>query len=112
MKLPEWFDSLNKEFRYQLTCIGGFAQVYVAEEIADNSFRIGGGRAGLKVSWQVTGVRKDPYAELHRIKVEEQKPEKERGYYLHPDAYGQSEEKSIEQARRQGTEKKARSSQQ
>lgn len=112
VKLPEWFDALNKEFRYQLTCIGGFAQVYIAEEIADNSFKIAGGRAGLKVSWQVTGVRKDPYAEQHRIRVEEQKPEKERGYYLHPDAYGQPEEKGIEQLRRPEREKQARSTHQ
>jgi hypothetical protein len=28
--LPDWFESLNREFRYQLTCIGGFAPVYVA----------------------------------------------------------------------------------
>src|SRR5262249_17366466 len=55
--LPNWFEALNRDFRYQLTCIGGFAPVYVAHEIAGNSFRIGGGKSGLKVSWQVTGVR-------------------------------------------------------
>ena len=86
--LPEWFEALNKDFRYQLTAIGGFAPVYVASEISRNSFRIGGGKPGLKVSWQVTGIRKDPYAELHRIPVEENKSPGERGTYLNPDAYG------------------------
>ena len=89
VELPEWFEALNKEFRYQLTCIGGFAQVYIAEEIAGGRFKIAGGSPGLKVSWQVTGVRQDPFAELHRIEVEEDKPAERRGTYLHPDAYGQ-----------------------
>src|SRR5262249_4097207 len=25
--LPDWFEALNKDFRYQLTCIGGYAPV-------------------------------------------------------------------------------------
>jgi hypothetical protein len=49
----------------------------------------------MKVSWQVTGIRKDPWANAHRIQVEEDKPAKERGYYLHPDVYGQPEENGI-----------------
>ena len=48
----------------------------------------------MKVS-QVTGIRRDPWANANRIQVEEDKPEKERGYYLHPDVYGQPEEKGI-----------------
>ena len=88
--LPEWFGALNRDFRYQLTCIGGQALVYVAEEISNNRFKIAGGTQGLKVSWQVTGVRQDPYAETHRIQVEEDKPADKRGSYLHPDAYGLS----------------------
>jgi len=86
--LPDWFGALNRDFRYQLTCIGGFAPVYIAEEIRDNQFKIAGGNAGLKVSWQVTGIRQDPYAEQHRIPVEEDKPPEERGAYLYPEGYG------------------------
>ncbi len=97
--LPEWFDALNKDFRYQLTAIGAPGpNLYVAEEIADNQFRIAGGTSGKKVSWQVTGIRKDAYAQKHRIPVEEMKSERERGYYLHPEAFGQTQEKSIEWA--------------
>jgi hypothetical protein len=99
VELPEWFEALNREFRYQLTCIGGFAPVYVAEKIADNRFKIAGGSPEMEISWQVTGVRQDPYAKAHPIKVEEVKPPEEQGYYLHPDVYGQPEEKSIEWAR-------------
>jgi hypothetical protein len=43
----------------------------------------------MKVSWQVTGIRKDPWANAHRIEVEQDKPQLGRGYYVHPDLYGQ-----------------------
>jgi len=42
----------------------------------------------MRVSWQVTGVRDDPYAQKHRIDVEEDKAPDDRGTYLHPEAYG------------------------
>ena len=48
----------------------------------------------------MTGIRQDAYAKAHPIPVEEDKPEKERGYYLHPTVFGQPEEKSIERVRR------------
>ncbi len=88
VELPHYFESLNRDFRYQLTCIGGFAQVYIAEEIAGNNFKIAGGTPGLKVSWQVTGVRQDPYAIQNPIIVEDDKTGDEIGKYLHPEAYG------------------------
>jgi len=99
VELPEWFEALNRDFRYQLTCIGGFAPVYIAEEISSNHFKIAGGNPGMKVSWQVTGIRQDAWANAHRIQVEVEKPERERGYYLHPELYGAPEEKGIEWAR-------------
>ncbi len=86
IELPVWFEALNRDFRYQLTCIGGFAPVYIAEEVAGNRFRIAGGKPGLKVSWQVTGIRKDPYAEYHRIQVEVDKTVAEQGSCLHEEA--------------------------
>ena len=91
VELPAWFEALNRDFRYQLTCLGGFAPVYVAEEIAGNQFRIAGGRKGMKVSWQVTGIRQDAYAQAHRIPVEQDKAEQDRGTYLYPTEHGQPE---------------------
>jgi hypothetical protein len=85
---------------YQLTCIGGWAPVYVADEISGNRFKIAGGQPGMKVSWQVTGVRQDAYANAHRIPVEQEKPVQERGYYLHPEAFGQPAERGINLVRR------------
>lgn len=74
VKLPAYFEALNKDFRYQLTSIGNSAPVYVAREIKNNRFVIAGGRPGLKVSWQVTGIRHDAYANAHRMLVEQEKP--------------------------------------
>jgi hypothetical protein len=96
VELAEWFEALNGDFHYQLTCIGGFAPVYIAEKISGNRFKIAGGKADMEVSWQVTGIRRDAYAKANRIAVEEDKPGEARGRYLHPELYGYGEGKSIE----------------
>lgn len=93
--LPHYFGALNKDYRYQLTCIGGYAPVYIAREVANNSFEIAGGKPGLKVSWTVTGIRQDPYANTHRIETEVEKSSDEKGLYLYPEAYGQPETRRI-----------------
>jgi hypothetical protein len=117
IELPDWFGAVNKHFRYQLTAIGAPGpNLHISEEISDgvtttnysrtssnknknnnnsSRFKIAGGTSGMKVSWQVTGIRKDPWANAHRIPVEEDKPDKERGYYIYPELYGQPEEKGI-----------------
>ena len=90
VSLPDWFESLNGEFRYLLTAIGApQPELYIAEEIHGNRFKIAGGKPGAKVSWQVTGIRHDAYANAHRIRVEEEKPAAERGSYMHPEAVPQ-----------------------
>lgn len=100
VQLPDWFEALNTDFRYQLTCIGGFAPVYVAQKVQSHSFRIAGGQAGMEVSWQITGVRHDAYAAAHPLVAEVDKPADERGFYIHPELFGESEEKQIEWGRR------------
>jgi hypothetical protein len=99
IELPEWFGAVNRDCRYQLTCVGGYAPVYVAQKLEDNRFRIAGGSPGLEVSWQVTGVRRDPWAMAHPLAAETEKPEAERGSFLHPELYGQPEDRSVERAR-------------
>jgi hypothetical protein len=95
VQLPEWFEALNTDFRYQLTVIGQFAQAIVAKKIENNQFQIKTTLPSVEVSWQVTGVRQDAYAKAHPLQVEEDKPEKERGFYIHPELYGAPEEKGI-----------------
>ncbi|MCA9442711.1 MAG: hypothetical protein H6751_04460 [Candidatus Omnitrophica bacterium] len=94
--LPDWFMAFNKDFRYQLTPIGGpGANLYIAQEIADGKFRIAGGTPNLEVSWQVTGIRNDPYAKANPVEVVKEKTPKEKGKYLNPELYGQPKEKRI-----------------
>jgi len=88
VELPDWFEALNRDFRYQLTAVGAPApNLHIAEKIVGSRFRIAGGSPGLEVSWQVTGIRRDTYANAHRIPVEEDKPAGEKGTYLHPELY-------------------------
>lgn len=68
-----WFESLNGEFRYQLTPLGSWSACWVAAEIADHRFLVRGG-PGARISWQVTGVRRDTWAEAHPLLVEGAKP--------------------------------------
>ena len=90
IEFPDWFEALNRDFRYQITPIGAPGpNLYVADEVSDNRFKIAGGDPGMKVSWQVTCIRHDPYANAHPISVEKDKPPEERGYYSHPELYGQ-----------------------
>jgi hypothetical protein len=115
IELPDWFGALNKDFRYQLTAIGSPGpNLYITREIFESStdyfdttnnnnnnnnnhssFNIAGGTSGMKVSWQVTGIRKDPWANAHRVEVEENKPEKERGYFMYPELYDQPVDRGI-----------------
>lgn len=89
VKLPDYFEALNKDFRYQLTAIGAaMPNLYVAEEINNNTFVIGGGEANKKVSWQVTGVRQDKFANENRVVDEVEKEDYNKGRYLHPTLFG------------------------
>ena len=97
--LPGYMEALNNDFRYQLTVIGTFAQAIVATEIKDNRFTIKTSAPSVKVSWMVTGIRRDAFANKYRIPTEEAKPERERGFYLHPKAFNQPAEKGVEWAR-------------
>ncbi|MGQ5640486.1 hypothetical protein [Streptomyces sp. EWL5.16] len=93
--LPEYFEALNGDYRYQLTPVGEMAQAVVSREIRDNSFTIRTDKPTVTVSWQVTGVRRDRWAIAHRLVTETEKTERERGYYLTPDVHGQPQNRSI-----------------
>jgi len=93
--LPEYFGALNRDFRYQLTVLGQFAQAIVASEIKNNRFTIKTSKRGVRVSWQVTGIRQDAFANAHRIPTEVDKPAQEQGHYLHPELFQASPELAI-----------------
>jgi hypothetical protein len=96
VELPDWFEALNQDFRYQLTTIGAPAQAWVATKVADNSFTIATDQPNIEVSWQVTGIRRDPWADANRIVVELDKTGDERGLYLHPELYGKPESAGLD----------------
>lgn len=98
VQLPAYFGLLNGDFRYQLTAIGGPApNLHVATEITANRFTIAGAPANGKVSWQVTGIRKDPYARDHPVIVEKPKPA---GTFRWPSGYGKPPSSSTAAAER------------
>ncbi len=98
VEMPAWFEALNSDFRYQLTVLGQFAQAIVASEMQDGKFTIRTDKPNVKVSWQVTGIRHDPYAVAHRTPIEEAKPASEQGRYLHPDVYGAGPDQRVKNA--------------
>jgi hypothetical protein len=94
--MPRWFGALNRDFRYQLTVLGrSFARAIVWQELDGNRFTIRSNEPRTKVSWQVTGIRRDAYANAHRIPVEQDKLGADRGRYLNPEVYGQPRSKGI-----------------
>lgn len=97
--LPDYFEALNSDYRYQLTVMGQFAQAIVLTRIKDNHFTIKTDKPNVEVSWQVTGVRHDPYATQHPLTIEQTKSDNERGFYLHPELYGQPDSKQMDNAR-------------
>ena len=102
--LPNYFLALNKgDFHYQLTAIGQFAQAIISSEIFSNQLGIAFGiktdKPNVKVSWQVMGIRNDVWNQAHPQVVEREKPAHEKGFYGHPELYGQPEEKGLAWAR-------------
>ncbi|HOW74069.1 MAG TPA: hypothetical protein PKY77_25980 [Phycisphaerae bacterium] len=96
VKLPAYFEAINRDFRYQLTPIGApMPNLHVAGEIEKNSFTIGGGKPNGKVSWEVKGVRNDAYVRQRGTLVEQAKPPGQRGKYLHPELLGKSPREAI-----------------
>jgi hypothetical protein len=96
VELPDYFTTLNKDFRYTLTVMGQFAQAIVVKEVENNRFTIQTDKPNVKVSWMVTGVRKDPYAEKYRIKPVVEKEGKEKGKFLNPELFGQPKNMQVD----------------
>jgi hypothetical protein len=79
-----------------LTCIGGYASVYISKKIYNNRFVIAGGKPYMEVSWQVTGIRKDAFAKNSDLEVETAKPADKQGRYQNPELFGYGIEKAVD----------------
>ena len=101
--LPDYFEALNRDFRYQLTVIneadtGEFLWAQVVKKLRGNQFTIRSSRGNLEVSWQITGIRHDAWAEKNRIPNSVDKVGSEKGKYLHPEAFNQPADRSVQMA--------------
>ncbi len=104
VKLPDYFESENIDFKYQLTVIGQFAQAIISKKISNNQFEIMTDKPAVEVSWQITGVRNDLFAQKNRVQPEEEKTADEKGFFVNPEVYNLPEERSISNVK--GVEKK------
>jgi hypothetical protein len=96
VELPDWFEALNGSFRYQLTAIGAAApDLHIGRPLAGHTFEVAGGHEGLEVSWQITGVRRDGWARTNPLTADQEKPEEEKGYFVHPEVFGQPPERAL-----------------
>jgi len=91
VELPDYVENTNKDYRYQLTPIGQFAQCIIKEKVKGNKFVIQTDKPNVEVSWMITGIRSDPYANQNRIVPVVDKDQNEKGKYLHPEAYGKDD---------------------
>jgi hypothetical protein len=95
VRLPDYFEAINKDFRYQLTVIGVFAQAIVSREVSNNTFEISTSQSNVKVSWEVKGVRNDMHMRKYPFTAEQEKPALQKGQYLDPAAYNLPENKRV-----------------
>ncbi len=102
IRLPSYFMSLNKDFRYFATPVGqSMPNLHLSIGVkpqflglfGEPIFSISGGNAGGQVSWMVTGIRHDPYILANPIIPEVQKglsAPYSQGMYVHPELYAPS----------------------
>lgn len=93
VRLPDYFEKINKEPRYQLTVVDdsagpGFVQVKIARKIRDNRFLIMTSAPYVEVNWEVKATRDDLWMQRYGAPVEVEKSEAEKGRYQHPELYG------------------------
>lgn len=111
--LPRYFAMINASPRYSLTALGApMPMLHVAEEIREAAiaageaaepgveppvctFRIGGGAAGARVSWEVKAVRNDRFVRDRGAPVEMSKPPAEVGTFQHPELYKKGPERGM-----------------
>ncbi len=75
VQLPDYFKEININFSYQLTPVGApMPNLYIKREINGNTFVIGGGKPGYKVSWTVYAQRYDEYIRNHPESAKDEVP--------------------------------------
>lgn len=93
VQLPEYFDEINTDCKYQLTVVDdnastNFVQVKIGKKIVGNRFLIMSSAPNTEVSWRVEANRNDLYVRAIKPKDAIEKEGVERGTYQHPELYG------------------------
>ena len=86
--LPDYFESINTNYSYNLTCVGGYANIYIKEKIKNGRFVIAGGQAGLEVSWTIYADRNDKYVQQYPESSKTVIDKRKTGIYISPELYG------------------------
>ncbi len=97
--LPDYFHLINTNFSYNLTPIGGPANLYILTEInEEGKFKVAGGNPNQKISWYVYAERNDPYLQQNPEKKEVvvEKTGERKGKYFMPELYGQPDSKGYD----------------
>lgn len=100
IQLPDYFLALNKDFRYFASAIDQqMPDLHLSSEVHRKYFfglfgpivfSLAGGAPGGTVSWQVTGIRHDPFIVDHPIVTEVDKSSDtivDKGEYICPECY-------------------------
>ncbi|MCL6624385.1 MAG: hypothetical protein K6T17_07200, partial [Fimbriimonadales bacterium] len=98
IQLPDYFESINRDFRYQLTVIDNsddFILAKVVREIQNNQFVIRTSKPHVKVSWEVKAIRNDRYVQKYGFQTVQEKEDEIKGKYVHPELYGMPKEYGI-----------------
>jgi hypothetical protein len=100
VQLPDYFEQINKDFKYQLTVVDDtdsdqFVIAKVAKKIRSNQFKIRTNAPNIEVAWEVKAVRNDLWMQKYGAPSEMTKSNAEKGKYQHPELYGQSAERGM-----------------
>jgi len=87
VKLPDYYEAINKNPRYQLTCVNQFANAIVSQKIANNQFIVKTDKPNVEVSWVIYGERNDKFHQKFHNPVEAVKEPENKGKYVHPAAF-------------------------
>ncbi|MBL0335072.1 MAG: hypothetical protein IPP73_07075 [Chitinophagaceae bacterium] len=95
VQLPDYFEAINKDFRYQLTVLGTFAQAIISKEVSNNHFEISTNQPNVKVSWEVKGVRNDARMQMHPFTAVAEKTPAQKGKYVDAESHHQPLSKGV-----------------
>lgn len=100
VELPDYFEEINTNFKYQLTVVDGentddFVMAKVALKIKNGRFLVRTNAPNVEVSWRVDADRNDLWARNNMPKEVEEKVGSEIGKYQYPEFYGQPASKKI-----------------